>query len=71
MVPESMVSSRLIVRHSVDLPAAGGPDDDDDLAATHGQVDVLEHVQRAEVLVDASELHEGVGGLVGRGGRCG
>ena len=71
MVPESMVSSRLIVRHSVDLPAAGRADDDDDLAAAHGEVDVLQHVQGAEVLVDAAELDEGVGRLVGRGGRCG
>ena len=35
------------------LAGPGGADDDDDLAAGDGQVDVLEHVQRAEVLVDA------------------
>ena len=34
------------------LAGPGGSDDDDDLAAGDGQVDVLEHMQRAEVLVD-------------------
>ena len=33
IVPLSIVSSRLIARHSVDLPEPDGPDHDDDLAA--------------------------------------
>ena len=71
MVPESMVSSRLIVRHSVDLPLPDGPMMTTTSPRAHGEVDVLEHVQGAEVLVDAAERDEGVGRLVGRGGRCG
>src|SRR5690606_29816628 len=35
------------------LPGPGGPDDHDDFTSGNRQVDVLEYVQRAEVLVDA------------------
>jgi hypothetical protein len=49
--PSSMVSSRLMARHSVDFPDPRA-DDDDDLAAGDLKVDVLEDVKRAEVLVD-------------------
>ena len=45
-------SSRLIARHSVDLPGTGWPDHHDDLAAVDVEVDVLEHVQVPEPLVD-------------------
>jgi hypothetical protein len=34
------------------LPRAGGADDDDDLAPADGEVDVLQHVELAEPLVD-------------------
>ena len=44
IVPDWMVSSRLIARHSVDLPEPDGPEHDDDLALVNGQVDVLQHV---------------------------
>ena len=47
-----MVSRRLIARHSVDFPDPDGPDDDDDLARADAQIDVLQHVEGAEVLVD-------------------
>ena len=52
IVPLSMVSSRLIARHSVRLAGPGRADHDDDLAALDRQVDVLEDVQVAEPLVD-------------------
>ena len=55
MVPDSIVSSRLMARHSVDLPEPDGPSDDDDLALADAEVDVAEHVQLAEVLVDSVE----------------
>jgi hypothetical protein len=42
------------------LAGAGRPDDHDDLAAVDRQVDLLEDVQRAEVLVDAREDDERV-----------
>lgn len=51
MVPLSIGSSRLIVRHKVDLPGAGRTDHDDDFAGGHDEVDVVQHVQRPEVLV--------------------
>ena len=46
IAPESMDSSRLMVRHSVDLPGARRADDDHHLAGRHLQLDVLQHVQR-------------------------
>ena len=55
IVPEPIVSSRLITRHSVDLPEPGRPEHDDHLALGDRQVDVLQHVQVAEVLVDVLE----------------
>ena len=58
IVPESMVSSRLIARHSVDLPEPRRADDDDDLAAVDDGVDVVQHVQVAEVLVDVVDDDE-------------
>jgi hypothetical protein len=66
MLPVSIGSSRLMVRHSVDLPEPDGPDDHDDLAARDVEVDVLEHVEVAEVLVHALHPHERSVG--GRGG---
>ena len=42
------------------LAGPGRADDDDDLAAVHREVDLLEDVQRAEVLVDAREDDERV-----------
>jgi hypothetical protein len=48
----------------VDCPAEGRlarpgrPDDDDNLAAGDGQVDVAEYVQSAEVFVDLQHLHQ-------------
>jgi hypothetical protein len=45
-----MVSRRLIARQSVDLPEPLRADHDDDLAAVHDGVDVVQHVQFAEVL---------------------
>ena len=59
-MPSSIVSSRLIARHSVDLPDAGRADDDDDLAAVDLELDVLEHVQVAEVLLHAGQPHQGL-----------
>ena len=53
MVPESIGSSRLMVRHSVDLPEPDGPRTTTTWPRSHLEVDVLEHVQAAEVLVDA------------------
>ena len=53
IVPDSMVSSRLMVRHNVDLPEPDGPSTTIDLAAVDVEVDVLQHVKVAEVLVDA------------------
>ena len=44
IVPDWMVSSRLIARHSVDLPGPGRTEHDDHLALVHGQVDVLQDV---------------------------
>ena len=78
IVPDSIVSSRLMARHSVDLPEPGRADDDDDLAGAHGEVDVLEHVQVTEVLVDALQDDQGLGHAVnlatvrrpGRPSRC-
>ena len=58
IVPESIVSSRLIARQSVDLPDPGRADHDDDLAAVDDGVDVLQDVQVAEVLVDVIDDHE-------------
>ena len=43
------------------LAGPGGADDDDHLALADGEVDVLQHVQVAEVLVDALEDDEGLG----------
>ncbi len=52
------------------LAGPGGPDDDDDLTLGHGQVDVLEHVKVAEVLVDVVHDDEGRPGdlLIGHDG---
>ncbi|MGY3679260.1 hypothetical protein ACVWXU_002883 [Streptomyces sp. TE33382] len=50
------------------LAGPGGPDDDHDLATGDGQVDVLEHMQRAEVLVDVAQYDKVVrrrGGILG------
>ena len=52
MVPSSIVSSRLMARHSVDLPDPDGPDHDDDLALADRGGDVFQHMQFPEVLVD-------------------
>ena len=49
------------------LAGAGRSDDDEHLALVHGEVDVLEDVQVAEVLLDVGQLDERVaGGLVTR-----
>jgi hypothetical protein len=41
------------------LAGAGRPDDHDDVALIHREVDAAEHMKRAEVLVDVPELdHE-------------
>jgi hypothetical protein len=44
------------------LAAAGGADHHDHLAAPDREVDVLQHVQRAEVLVHTIEDDQGVAG---------
>ena len=67
--PFSIDSRRLIVRQSVDLPEPGRPDDDDDLAAGDLQVDVLQHVQFAEPLVDAGQADERLSVRTGHRGR--
>ena len=59
-------SSRLIVRSSVDLPEPDGPEDDDVLARVHGQVDAVQHLVRAERLLDAFEPHDHVAADVRR-----
>ncbi len=65
---ESMVSKRLMARHSVDLPEPEGPittttsplaDHHEDLALAHGQAHVLEHMQVAEMLVHMAKLDDG------------
>ncbi len=61
IVPDSMVSSRLIARQSVDLPEPEGPMTTTTSPRADGEVDVLEHVQVTEVLVDALEDDEGLG----------
>ena len=60
IVPDSMVSRRLIVRHSVDLPDPDGP-----MTMTTSPLPTvrsmsLQHVQVAEVLVDAVHDDEGL-----------
>ncbi len=55
IVPESIGSSRLIVRHSVDLPDPDGPMTTTTSPRFDGQVDVPQDVQFAEVLVDLVE----------------
>ena len=53
IVPDSMVSRRLMTRHRVDLPEPRRPGDDDDLAPLRTVRSILlEHVEIAEVLVD-------------------
>ena len=52
--PESIGSSRLIARHSVDLPEPDGPITTTTSPRAIGQVDVAQDVQLAEVLVDAA-----------------
>ena len=42
-----------MVRHNVDFARTRGTEHHDDLAAIDFEIDVLEHVQAAEVLVDA------------------
>jgi len=56
-VPDSNVSSRLIVRQSVDFPEPEGRCDDD-LALADRQVDVSQDVQVSEVLVDLVQNHQ-------------
>ena len=53
MLPADGSSSRLRQRSSVDLPEPDGPDDEHQLALGHLQVDALQHVQGAEMLVEA------------------
>ena len=66
--PESMVSRRLMVRHMVDLPEPES-NHNDDLAAVDRQIDVVEDVQIAIVLIDVSELDQRlIAG--GRGALC-
>ena len=52
IVPDSMVSSRLMVRHNVDLPEPDGPSTTMTSPLVDVEVDVLEDVKVAEVLVD-------------------
>jgi len=52
---------------SVDLPEAGGAEHHHDLAGCHLEVDVLEHVQLAEVLVDVLDLDHGGSARAGLG----
>jgi hypothetical protein len=50
------------------LARAGGTGDHDALAARHLEVDVLQHVEVAEPLVDAGEADDRIG--FGHGGLC-
>ena len=59
IVPESIGSSRLIARHSVDLPDPDGPITTTTSPGSTVEVDVLQHVQVAEVLVDLLHLEQG------------
>ena len=56
--PASMVSSRLIARQSVDLPEPEGPITTTTSPRCDVEVDVLQHVQVAEPLVDVVEHDE-------------
>ena len=53
IVPELIGSSRLIARHSVDLPEPDGPITTTTSPRSTDRFDVAQHVQRAEPLVDA------------------
>ena len=66
-MPLSIVSSRLIARHSVDLPEPEGPMTTTTSPRLHVEVDVLEHVQLAEPLVHAVEDHQAASGRVAAG----
>ena len=59
-------SSRLIVRRSGRLARARRAEDDDVLALVDGQVDAVQHLVRAERLLDALELDDDL-----RRGICG
>ena len=61
MVPESIGLEPVDRAAQRRLAGAGRADDDDDLALADGEVDVLEHVQVAEVLVDALQDDQGLG----------
>ena len=57
MLPEVMVSSRLIVRHRV-IARTGRSDDDDDLTFGDIEIDVLQCVEVAVVLLDVAQGHQ-------------
>ena len=67
MVPESMGSSRLIVRHSVDLPDPDGPDDHDDLPRSTSRLMSLSTCSSPKCLSTAASRPSGLesGGYVG------
>ena len=48
-----------MLRSTVDLPEPDGPEDDDVLALLDVEVDVEQHLVRAERLVDAAQLDDG------------
>ena len=45
-----------MMRSSVDLPQPDGPTKHDELAVVDLQVDVVDHLHRAEALVDVAKL---------------
>ena len=57
--PPLMLSSPAIMRSVVRLAAARGPDEDQELAVVHVQVDALDDVDRAVALADAAQADTG------------
>ena len=60
IVPEVGSSSRFTQRSSVDLPEPGRADHAHDLAVVDVEVDALEHLVVAEVLVQVADLDRAV-----------